>query len=65
MKRENGMEKFLIHREELNQRYKSPKFKHLKYTALGFFVADIILFTIMIIIFDNLSEWWYLLKPIF
>ena len=54
------MEKFLIHREELNQRYKSPKYKHLKYTALAFFIADIVLFAVMIATMGNLSDWWYL-----
>lgn len=60
MKGENGLEKFLIRREELNQRYKSQKYKRLKYAALGFFIAVIILFAIMIIALDNLSDWWYL-----
>ncbi|MCM1475235.1 MAG: hypothetical protein NC036_03195 [Muribaculaceae bacterium] len=61
MKRENSMEKFLVRREELNQRYKSTKYKRLKYTALGFFIADIVLFAIMIATMNNLSDWWYLL----
>lgn len=60
MKDENRLEKFLVNREKLNQRYKSPKYKTLKYTALGFFIADIILFAIMIVVMNNLSEWWYL-----
>lgn len=42
----------------MNQRYQSSKYKHLKYTALSFYVAAIILFAIMIITIDN--HWWYL-----
>ena len=60
MKRENSLEKFFIHREELNQRYKSSKYKRLKYTALGFFIAGIVLFAIMIVFMDSLSDWMYL-----
>ena len=60
MKRGNSMEKFLINREELNQRYNSTKYKYLKYTALAFFIADIGLFAVMIATMDNLSDWWYL-----
>ncbi len=60
MKGESGLEKFLVNREELNQRYKSPKYKHLKYTAFGFFVACIIMYAIMIIAMDNMSDWWFL-----
>lgn len=54
------MEKFLANREDLNQRYKSPQYKSLKYTAIGFFVADMILLATMTVIFDSLSDWWYL-----
>lgn len=60
MREENKLEKFLVNREELNQRYRSSKYKSLKYTALGFFIAVILLFAIMIITMDNLSDWWYL-----
>lgn len=60
MERKSSMENFNRRRDELNRRYKSPKYKHLKYTALAFIIADIILFAIMIVAMDNISSWWYL-----
>lgn len=57
MKRGKIAGKFSNHRGKYNQRYKSNRYNYLKYTALGFFVADIILFAIMIVTMKYLSDW--------
>lgn len=51
----NNLYKFLHRREQLNKLYNSPKYRGLKYTAIGISCLIILLFIIMIIYMDELS----------